>query len=254
MKIARFHQKGKIAYGVVEDTKVREISGDIFGEYSVTRNEYSLNDVQILAPVIPSKLVAIGLNYVDHAEETKMPLPKVPLIFFKAPSAVIGPHEPIILPKDSRRTDYEAELGVVIGKKARYVKESEALSYVLGYTCCNDVSERDIQKSDGQFARAKSFDTFAPCGPYIVTDIDPSDLKIELIQNGVVKQASRTSKLVFHVPQLISFITRAMTLMPGDIISTGTPAGIGPMSPGDTVEVRIERVGSLINPVKLEEW
>jgi 2-keto-4-pentenoate hydratase/2-oxohepta-3-ene-1,7-dioic acid hydratase in catechol pathway len=253
VKIARFSRNGKIAYGVVEDDKVREISGDIFGEYTVTQTTYNLNDVEILAPIIPSKLVAIGLNYVDHAEETKMPLPKVPLIFFKAPSAIIGPGQDIIIPKDSRRTDYEAELGVVIGKKARYVKESEALDYVLGYICCNDVSERDIQRSDGQFARAKSFDTFAPCGPYIVTDIDPSDLKIELIQNGVVKQSSRTSKLVFNVPQLISFITRAMTLLPGDIISTGTPAGVGPMHPGDTIEVRIEKIGSLINRVKLEE-
>lgn len=253
MKVARFNRKGNIAYGTVEDDKIREISGDIFGEYQVTQTAYNLNEVEILAPVIPSKLVAIGLNYIDHAEETKLPLPKVPLIFFKAPSAVIGPKQDIIIPKDSNRTDYEAELGVVIGKKARYVKESEALSYVLGYTCCNDVSERAIQKSDGQFARAKSFDTFAPCGPYIVTDIDPSDLKIELIQNGVVKQSSRTSKLVFNVPHLISFITRAMTLLPGDIISTGTPAGIGPMSPGDTIEVRIEKVGSLINGVKLEE-
>jgi 2-keto-4-pentenoate hydratase/2-oxohepta-3-ene-1,7-dioic acid hydratase in catechol pathway len=253
VKVARFNRKGNIAYGTVEDDKIREISGDIFGEYQVTQTAYNLNEVEILAPVIPSKLVAIGLNYIDHAEETKLPLPKVPLIFFKAPSAVIGPKQDIIIPKDSNRTDYEAELGVVIGKKARYVKESEALSYVLGYTCCNDVSERAIQKSDGQFARAKSFDTFAPCGPYIVTDIDPSDLKIELIQNGVVKQSSRTSKLVFNVPHLISFITRAMTLLPGDIISTGTPAGIGPMSPGDTIEVRIEKVGSLINGVKLEE-
>ncbi len=253
MKIARFSRNGKIAYGVVEDDKVREISGDIFGEYTVTQTTYNLADVEILAPIIPSKLVAIGLNYIDHAEETKMPLPKVPLIFFKAPSAIIGPGQDIIIPKDSRRTDYEAELGVVIGKKARYVKESEALDYVLGYTCCNDVSERDIQRSDGQFARAKSFDTFAPCGPYIVTDIDASDLKIELIQNGVVKQSSRTSNLVFNVPQLISFITRAMTLLPGDIISTGTPAGVGPMHPGDTIEVRIEKVGSLINRVKLEE-
>jgi len=191
--------------------------------------------------------VAIGLNYRDHAEELNLALPEEPLLFLKPASSVIGPGDRIVLPPHSARVDYEAELAIVIGKTAKNVSRGQAGDYIQGYTCLNDVTARDLQTKDGQWTRSKGFDTFCPIGPWIETEIDPSDLKIELLLNGEAKQQSRTSNLIFNSLQLVEFITGVMTLLPGDVIATGTTSGIGPMKDGDKVEVRIEGIGSLIN-------
>ncbi|MGC8660133.1 MAG: fumarylacetoacetate hydrolase family protein, partial [Desulfomonilaceae bacterium] len=190
------------------------------------------------------------LNYKDHAAELKMKLPEEPLIFLKPSSSVIGPNDTVVMPSQSTRVDYEAELAIVIGKEAKNVSESEASKVILGYTCLNDVTARDLQKKDGQWTRAKSFDTFCPIGPWIETDLNPSDLKIDLLLNGQTKQSSRTSNLIFNCFRLIEFITSVMTLYPGDVIATGTTSGIGPMAHGDVVEVRVEGIGSLVNTIK----
>lgn len=232
-----------------EDGLYHEVTGDIFGPYGKTGRVFAANQVSLDPPCVPSKIVAVGVNYKDHADEMKHDLPGEPLLFMKATTSVIPDGEKIVCPDISRRVDYEAELAVVIGRKARRVSREEALDYVLGYTCLNDVTARDLQKKDGQWIRAKSFDTFCPLGPCIVTDLDPSDLAVESFVNGEPRQASRTSNLIFGVPALIEYITRAMTLLPGDVIATGTPSGVGPVKPGDKVEVRLEGIGSLINPV-----
>jgi 2-keto-4-pentenoate hydratase/2-oxohepta-3-ene-1,7-dioic acid hydratase in catechol pathway len=197
----------------------------------------------------PSKIVAIGTNYRKHAEEMGLPIPSEPLIFLKPATAVIGHDDVIRYPAMSSRVDYEAELGVVIKKRASQVEVKDAGDYILGYTCVNDVTARDLQKKDGQWIRAKGFDTFAPIGPWIVTDIDSSDLKLEAVLNGEVKQDSRTSDMIFKVPELVSFISKVMTLEAGDVIATGTPSGIGPMQKGDTIEIRIEGIGTLRNKI-----
>jgi 2-keto-4-pentenoate hydratase/2-oxohepta-3-ene-1,7-dioic acid hydratase in catechol pathway len=205
----------------------------------------------VLAPCTPSKIVALGRNYRDHAAELGHDVPLEPLIFLKPPSAVIGPDEAIRLPAMSARVDYEGELVVVMGRRAYRLREDEdPLAYVLGYTCGNDVTARDLQQRDGQFTRAKGFDTFAPIGPVIATDLDPTDLRIETRVNGCVRQRARTRDLVFPVPVLIRFIAQVMTLLPGDLIFTGTPAGVGPLFDGDVVEVEIEGIGTLRNPVR----
>jgi len=206
--------------------------------------------VKFLPPVKPSKIVCIGLNYIDHAKELNMPLPEEPIIFLKPPSAIIGHEDFIELPKQSKRVDYEGELAVIIGKKCKNVSREEALEYVLGYTCFNDVTARDLQRKDGQWTRAKSFDTFAPIGPYVACFKDASNLKIETILNGTVVQSSSTSNLIFDIPTLIEFISSIMTLNRGDVIATGTPAGVGELKSGDVVEVRIENIGVLRNYVR----
>lgn len=209
----------------------------------------SLDEVRLLAPCRPSKIVAVGLNYRHHALEFKQALPQEPLIFLKPSTAVIGPEQAIVLPRGCRRVDYEGELGVVIGRRASRVPEQAAMRCVLGYTCVNDVTERTLQKVDGQWTRAKSFDTFAPVGPWIETDIDPGHLHLETRLNGMVKQRGNTGDLIFGVARLVSFISGVMTLLPGDVISTGTPEGVGPLAPGDAVEVAIEGIGTLRNQV-----
>ncbi|MBW2091536.1 MAG: fumarylacetoacetate hydrolase family protein, partial [Deltaproteobacteria bacterium] len=191
----------------------------------------------------------LGLNYKDHAAEFNSDLPEEPLLFLKPASSVIGPGAPIICPPQSKRVDYEAELAVVIGREANHVPASEALTYVLGYTCLNDVTARDLQQKDGQWTRAKGFDTFCPLGPAIETDLDPSNLTVEAWLNGERKQASSTVNLVFDVKYLIEYISAVMTLAPGDVIATGTPSGVGPLSEGDVIEIRVQGVGGLINPV-----
>jgi 2-keto-4-pentenoate hydratase/2-oxohepta-3-ene-1,7-dioic acid hydratase in catechol pathway len=208
-----------------------------------------LNQVRLLAPVLPSKIVAVGLNYRDHAEELGMNIPDEPLLFLKPPSSVIGPGDVIRLPAASSRVDYEAELGVVIGKRAASVDVDRAGEYILGYTCLNDVTARDLQAKDGQWTRAKGFDTFCPIGPWVETTLDPADVSVELYLNGERRQRSRTSQFVFPPAVLVAFISRVMTLEPGDVVATGTPAGIGPLGPGDVVEVRIGGLGSLVNVV-----
>jgi 2-keto-4-pentenoate hydratase/2-oxohepta-3-ene-1,7-dioic acid hydratase in catechol pathway len=249
MKIARFLHKGKELFGIVEGDHIKAAEGEMFGAFHQTRQGYSLEDVKSLPPVMPSKIVAIGLNYKDHAAEVKFELPEEPLIFLKPASAVIGHLDPIIYPAIAHRVDFEGELGIVIKQLAKDVPENRADEFILGYTCFNDVTARDLQGKDGQWTRAKGFDTFAPIGPWIETEIDTACLKLETFLNGERKQASDTSYLIFPPRRLVSFISRIMTLYPGDCIATGTPSGIGPMNVGDTVEVRIEGIGSLVNTV-----
>ncbi|MDO8578978.1 MAG: fumarylacetoacetate hydrolase family protein [Dehalococcoidales bacterium] len=262
MKIVRFATEGKVKYGVLDGNTVLGARGRPYAllqgqgaGFKTDSTSYKLKEVKLLAPCLPSKIVAIGLNYHAHAQEfSEFTPPKEPLIFLKPSTCVIGPDDTIIIPKSSvGRVDYECELAVVIGKKAKDVTEDKANDYILGYTCANDVTERVYQKEDGQWTRAKGFDTFGPLGPWIVTGIAADNLKIETYVNGQVKQSSNTSNLIFGVPRLLSFISRVMTLLPGDVISTGTPGGIGRINPGDVVEVKIEKVGTLRNHVAAAE-
>jgi 2-keto-4-pentenoate hydratase/2-oxohepta-3-ene-1,7-dioic acid hydratase in catechol pathway len=255
MKLARYAVGDSIKYGSIENDSIREIDGDIFGDYVVTNRRQDLSNVRLLAPCQPSKIVALGVNYLAHAEEmhSGAALPSEPLMFLKPPTCVINPGDDIILPGISTRVDFEAELVAVIKDKARNIMPDQVYDHILGYTCGNDVTARDLQSKDGQWTRGKGFDTFAPLGPWIVTDIEPSDLKIELLQNGEVKQSSTTGLLIFNVQQIVSAVSRVMTLLPGDVVMTGTPSGVGPMKDGDTVEVRIQGIGSLINRARKEE-
>ena len=256
MRIVRFAVQGKSKYGVLAGSTVHGLSGSPFAHFrgsgtSFRRDgsTYEMPSVNLLSPCLPSKIVAVGLNYRSHAEEIKMPLPSVPLIFLKPSTAVIGPDDAIILPRDATRVDYEGELGVVIGKRAKDVLRVDAKDYVLGYTCVNDVTERDMQRADGQWTRAKGFDTFAPIGPWIETEVDPDDIKLETYLNSELRQSMCASDLIFGIAELIEFISGVMALLPGDIIATGTPSGIGSMNPGDVVEVIIEKIGTLRNYV-----
>jgi 2-keto-4-pentenoate hydratase/2-oxohepta-3-ene-1,7-dioic acid hydratase in catechol pathway len=249
MKIVRFAWENDTKYGLVERNEVYAIKGDAFGEFERGERIGALSEIRLLAPCAPTKIVALGRNYAEHASEMQSDVPAEPLIFLKPPSAVIGPGEAIVYPPISQRVDYEAELAVVIGRRARNVSAGEALDFVLGYTCADDVTARDLQRKDEQWTRSKSFDTFCPLGPWIVTDPDPNDLAIQCRVNGAVKQQSRTSRMIFPVAELIRHITQVMTLEPGDVILTGTPAGVGPLQPGDRVEVEIEGIGVLENTV-----
>lgn len=249
MKIVRFSASSKAAYGILDGETVRVLAGSPFGNLKMTNQEYPLGDVRLLAPCKPSKIVALGVNYRSHGEEMSHRIPAEPLIFIKPPTAVIGPDDDIIFPEMSERVDYEGELGVVIGKRAKHVPEPATRDYVLGYTCCNDVTARDLQARDKQWTRGKGFDTFAPLGPCIATEIDPDNLLLETRLNGEVRQQTSTGDLIFGVSKLVSFISEVMTLLPGDVIATGTPSGIGPMQPGDVVEVEIEGIGTLRNKV-----
>jgi len=249
MKIIRFASGKKTGYGVLENGIIKVIQGSPFGKIRYSGVTFELGEVPLLAPCVPSKIVCLGVNYRSHAGEMNHQLPKSPLIFLKPTTSVIPPEGKIIYPAMSQRVDYEGELGIVIGKKAANVSPQEALEYVFGYTCFNDVTARDLQASDGQWTRAKGFDTFAPFGPWIETDLDLSDVPIETYLNGQLKQKGTTADQIFKAPETISFISQVMTLLPGDIIATGTPGGIGPMQPGDTVEIRIPPIGVLRNYV-----
>jgi len=249
VRIARFSYGEGVAFGVVEGEHVNPIAGHPFAPIERTEVALNLAEVRLLAPVLPSKVVAIGKNYASHAAEMGGEVPDQPLIFLKPSTAVIGPREPIASPPSSERVDYEGELAVVISRLCRDVPEERAMDVVLGYTCANDVTARDQQKSDGQWSRAKGYDTFCPLGPWIETDVNPDDLAITTRLNGEVKQDSRTSMIVHKIPSLIAYVTSCMTLLPGDVILTGTPDGIGPMRVGDEVSVEIEGIGELINPV-----
>jgi len=238
-------------YGRIEGESVVAFDAAPWDNGTPTNEVFSAQSIQITAPVQPSKIVCIGLNYHAHvaASQSADEAPEYPLIFLKPSSSIIGPNDKVVHPTQTQRVDYEAELGVVIGREARNVAEADALDYIFGYTCVNDVTARDLQKKDGQWSRAKGFDTFCPVGPSIVTDIDVSDVLVEGILNGEVKQSGKTSLMIFDIPFLISYVSSIMTLNPGDLISTGTPSGIGPMKPGDTVEVVVENVGRLVNQV-----
>lgn len=255
--IVRFLDKEnqQINYGFFnqEEDLVYYVEGDIFSEYTVSNRAIGFKQCKLLAPVVPTKVVAIGLNYKDHVEEVNLTLPEKPMIFIKPPSAVIGPNDEIEYPDQSEQVEFEAELGVIIKKEAKNIKEVDWQEYVLGFTCANDVTARDIQFSDKimmNLTWAKSFDTFCPLGPGIVDLKDSSNLAISLYLNGERKQHSNTSELIFSVPYLVSYVSKIMTLMPGDVIITGTPHGIGKMKSGDEVVVEIEGIGKLRNRVK----
>jgi 2-keto-4-pentenoate hydratase/2-oxohepta-3-ene-1,7-dioic acid hydratase in catechol pathway len=249
MKIVRYQDGSLVKYGVIEKETIREMEGDPFSHFHLTSKVKKIGEAKLLSPCLPSKIVALGLNYRDHAEEVKLPIPDKPLLFIKPSTSVIGPGEAILYPKMSKRVDYEAELAVVIGKVAKNVSEEKAADYILGYTCLNDVTARDLQPKDGQWTLSKSFDTFSPIGPWIVTDMDPHQLEISSYLNGERRQHSNTKNLIFGPRQLVSFISWAMTLLPGDVIATGTPSGIGPMAIGDQIDVVIEGIGTLSNHV-----
>jgi 2-keto-4-pentenoate hydratase/2-oxohepta-3-ene-1,7-dioic acid hydratase in catechol pathway len=228
----------------------RTVSGHIEnGDAVIDGARYPLEQVTLLAPCTPSKIIGVGRNYADHAAEMGNPLPEKPLLFLKAPSAVTGPESEIVYPPQSSRVDYEGELAVVIGRRCRDVPRTRASEVIAGYTICNDVTARDLQETDGQWARAKGFDTFAPLGPWIETDLDPKSTSVHTSLNGAVKQSCPTSKLIFDVPFLVEYISAAFTLEVGDVISTGTPSGVGPMKPGDVVTVEIDGIGTLTNRV-----
>ncbi len=249
MKIIRFAINNKVSYGTLEGEFIQVLEGEPYQQLKLSGQNYQLSEVKLLAPCMPSKIAALGLNYRKHAKELNMPLPETPLLFLKPSTSVIGPEDNIIYPPSSTRVDYECELGVVMKKPTRQVSVKDALNYVLGYTCLNDVTARDLQSLDGQWTRGKSFDTFAPIGPCIETKLDPGNVIVESYLNGERRQHSSTNDLIYPVPELISFISNIMTLLPGDIIATGTPVGIGPMQPGDTVEIKIEPIGTLRNYV-----
>ena len=253
MKFCRFLQKGSELpmFGLMEDDSVFEISCAPWEKWTRGKGKFAAGESKLLASVTPSKIVCVGRNYAAHAAEFGNEMPKEPMIFLKPPSSLIGPDEAIMLPRYSQRVEHEAELGVVIGRTCSHLgDEEDPLSYVLGYTCVNDVTARDLQKADIQFTRAKGFDTFCPVGPHIETQLDPRNVQVEAHVNGALRQSGSTSLMAFPVAHLVKWISRMMTLMPGDLIATGTPAGVGALVDGDTVEVSVAGIGVLRNPVQ----
>lgn len=248
MRVVRTMHEGDCRYGLADSDTVTLISDEPFAAWE-QEGVVPLLHAELLAPVVPTKVVCIGLNYRGHIEEMGHDIPDEPVIFMKPSTAVIGARASIVIPPGIGRVDHEAELGVVIGRRTHRANRTEAQANVLGYTCGNDVTARDLQNLDGQWTRAKGFDTFCPLGPWVETGIDPSDLLVECYVNGERRQAARTSEMIFDVFDLVSFVSNIMTLVPGDVVLTGTPGGVGPLAPGDSVEVRIENVGSLTNRV-----
>jgi 2-keto-4-pentenoate hydratase/2-oxohepta-3-ene-1,7-dioic acid hydratase in catechol pathway len=248
MRVVRVLSDCDSRYGLADDATITLISDEPFAAWE-PEGTLALREASLLTPVVPTKIICVGVNYRAHAAEMGHELPEEPVIFMKPPTTINKPGGIIEIPEGVGRVDYEAELAVVIGRRTHRADREEARHNILGYTCANDVTARDLQKRDGQWTRAKSFDGFCPLGPWVETDVEPDDLLIQSIVNGEVKQEARTSDMIFDVFDLVSFISGVMTLVPGDVILTGTPSGIGPLSPGDTVEVRIEGVGSLINTV-----
>ncbi len=253
MKLARYAHAGQVKYGVVEGEDgaeyLRELPDGPFGEIQPAKERIPMAQAQVLAPCTPTKIVAVGLNYVDHARELGMAIPEEPVIFMKPLSTLIGPGGAIRYPAMSRRVEYEAELAIVIKDAVKDLRPEEAKKHILGYSCYNDVTARDLQKKDGQWTRAKSFDTFGPMGPVITDEIDPDNAPISLFVNGQKRQTSSTSNFIFPVATVVSFISQIMPLYPGDVIATGTPPGVGELKPGDEVEVLIEGIGRLRNKV-----
>ena len=250
MKFVRFKKDHMISYGAIGEGYVQRIKGDIFKKYEITNELYKINEVKLLTPCVPSRIIAVGLNYKDHIIEMKHNMPEEPVIFMKASTAVVGPEARIVLPQNVGRIEYEAEVGLVIGKPVKNVEPETALDYILGATCFNDVTARELQNKDGQWTRAKSYDTFAPIGPCIASGLDYNNIDIELILNGEVKQKSNTSNCLFSAAQILSFISKIMPMFPGDIIATGTPSGVGAIKKGDIVEVKLSGVGTLRNYVE----
>jgi len=248
--IGRFQKGAEVFHAKVVDGELFRLRGDVFGSPSFDRAATPRKGVRTLVPVLPTKVIAVGLNYADHARETGKELPKQPLFWFKAPTSLLPDGGKIEIPFSKHRTDYEAELAIVIGRKIRNVSPTQASRYIFGYTSAQDISDRTIQKAESQWARAKSFDTFTPLGPYVETKLDPSELNIQLFQNGELRQNSNTQHLLFKPHELVSFISAHLTLLPGDVILTGTPSGIGPIQSGDRLEVRIQGLAPLVNAVK----
>lgn len=254
MKICRFLHNNKIKFGAIQDESIYEFdAGDIFSceENNLKPDSLSKSEVKHLSPVVPSKIVCIGRNYSAHAAELGNEVPKEPLLFLKAPSAIITDEDPILIPPQSAQVEHEGELAIIIKKTCKNLTEKDnPFEFIRGYTCLNDVTARDLQRRDIQFTRAKSFDTFCPIGAFVETELDATDLQIKTSVNGIVKQAGRTSQMVFPVDYLVRYISNQMTLCPGDVIATGTPSGVSKLSPGDVCKVEIEGIGSLSNPVK----
>ncbi len=248
--IGRFQKGDEIFYAKVVDGELFKLIGDVFGSPSFDKKPTMLKGVKTLVPVTPSKVIAVGLNYADHARETGKPLPKEPLFWLKATTSLIADGTKIEIPFGNHRTDFEAELAIVIGRRMRNVTSAAAARYIFGYTAAQDVTDRTIQNAESQWARCKSFDTFTPLGPYIETKIDPHNLSIQLFQNGQLRQNSNTSQLIFNCFDIVSFVSTNMTMLPGDVILTGTPSGIGPIESGDRLEVRIQGLAPLVNTVK----
>lgn len=247
--IGRFQKDDEIFHARVVEGELFRLRGDLFGSPTFDKEPTPRKGVKTLVPVVPSKIIAVGVNYLDHAREMQRELPKEPLIWFKAPTSLLPDGGKIEIPFPQHRTDFEAELAIVIGRKIRNVSPTQASRYIFGYTAAQDISDRHIQKSDGQWGRAKSFDTFTPLGPYVETMLDPSDLNIQQFQNGLLRQNSKTSQLIFKPAEIVSFVSTNLTLLPGDVILTGTPSGVGPIQSGDQLEVRIQGLTPLINTV-----
>ena len=254
MRFVRYQYKAEPAqFGWILEDRVGPVEGTPFGDFRRLEVERDLDEVRLLAPLLPGKILCIGRNYVAHALEQNAEVPEVPLLFLKPPSSVIGPGQTILLPPQSQQVEHEGELVAVIGKRGRWIPPEEAFDYLLGYTVGNDITARDLQRRDGQWTRGKGFDTFCPLGPWIETEFDPSDALITCHVNDELRQMGSTRDMVFSVRNLIAYASSIMTLEPGDVLLTGTPAGIGPLQPGDIVEVTVEGLGTLTNPVAAEQ-
>jgi len=251
MRIIRFvSRKNQTCFGWIHEDKVGLIEGDIFSEYRRLETDIQLDNITLLIPVVPGKIICVARNYEEHAREREVEIPEIPMLFLKPPSAVVRMGGTIQIPPQSEQVEHEAELAVVIGKSGKWINPENAFDHVLGYTIANDVTARDLQHKDDQWTRAKGFDTFCPLGPWIETDLDPSDLLITCRVNGELRQMASTKEMIFSIPQLVSYISSIMTLDPGDVILTGTPAGVGSLEPGDEVEITIEGIGTLRNSIK----
>ncbi len=254
MKLIRYLSNKGPLYGILEKGVIKGLEGDIFtGFMQQGEDTVNIDHVRVLPPVLPSKVIAVGLNYRDHAAELGQAIPDEPVLFMKPSTSIIGNNEEIVYPPSATRVDYEAELAAVVKKKARHIKEENAAEYILGYTCLNDVTARDLQQKDGQWTRSKSFDTFCPIGPVIETDMNPDTAQIYSRVNETLRQSSNTKNFIFCMFRLFSFVSHIMTLFPGDIVTTGTPSGIGALQPGDTVEIEVEGIGILKNSVVAEK-
>lgn len=250
MRFCRYITKDNLVLtGWMQAEAVGQVEGDLYGEFRRLEARTPLKNVRLLAPVRPGKIICVGRNYVEHAQEQGVDVPESPLLFLKAPSSVISTNDDIIIPVQSQQVEHEAELVLVIGKRGRWITAENAKDHIFGYTIGNDVTARDLQHRDGQWTRAKGFDTFCPLGPWIETDLDPSDTLITCRVNSELRQMASTREMVFTVPQIVAYASSIMTLEPGDLIFTGTPAGIGPLNPGDEVEIEIEGIGILRNQV-----
>jgi 2-keto-4-pentenoate hydratase/2-oxohepta-3-ene-1,7-dioic acid hydratase in catechol pathway len=253
MRLVRYRNKNEPAqFGWINNSQIGLLVGSPFVEFQRQEAVLPLDTVQLLAPILPGKILCVGRNYAEHIKENNAEVPTTPLLFLKPPSSVIGPNQAIFLPPQSEQVDHEAELAVVIGKRGRWIQPPDAVNFIYGYTIANDITARDLQRKDGQWTRSKGFDTFCPLGPWIETEFNPADAMITCRVNGVLRQMASTRDMIFHIDQLIAYASSIMTLEVGDVILTGTPAGISPLHPGDIVEAAIDGIGVLTNSVSLE--